>query len=64
MDYDGKLVRLKPMPENDVGVEVAQVLHDYGDGMLMVRVIPQYRVDQYDDGIRECDSNQVDAVLE
>lgn len=63
MDYTDKRVRLKAIPENGVGVEEATVIHDYGDGMLMVQVDKQYFVDRGDDGLREVDTDQIDAVL-
>lgn len=63
MDYEGKRVRLRPIPENGVGIEVATVIHDYGDGMIMVEVDREFRIDKADDGLRECHVNQIGEVL-
>lgn len=63
MEYMGKRVLLAAMPENGVEEEVGTVIEDYGDGMLMVDVEPKYRVDAFDDGLRECSTDQIVAFL-
>ena len=64
MNYDGLTVRMKTMPENGINVEeIAFVLRDYGDGMLMVKVHDEYLVDEWDDGLRECSVDQVKGVI-
>ena len=64
MNYDGEIVRLKAMPENGIHrEEIAFVLRDYGDGMLMVKVHDEYLVDEWDDGLRECSVDQVKEVI-
>ena len=63
-NYDGLTVRMKTMPENGINVEeIAFVLHDYGDGMLMIKVHDEYLVDEWDDGLRECSVDQVKEVI-
>jgi hypothetical protein len=63
MDYTDKRVLLKAIPENGVGEETALVLHDYNDGMLLVRVDPEFYVEEGDDGLRECSTDQIERVF-
>jgi len=64
MDYTGKRVRLRTMPENGIHIEeTATVLEDYGDGMLMVEVDWEHKQDTYDDCLRECSVDQVKEII-
>ena len=71
----GTRVKLKPMPENDVGEEEGVLVHlsfdsnpveeielDVGDPRQMVTVLvdEKYRDGRGDDGLRECDATQVE----
>lgn len=64
MDYTGKRVRLAADAEEGFPEEIGTVLEDYGDGMLFVEIDQEYRVDEFDDGFRECSSDQVAEVLD
>jgi hypothetical protein len=71
----GTRVKLKPMPENDVGEEEGILVHvsfgpeeieeielDVFDPAQMVTVLvdEEYRDGPEDDGLRECDATQVE----
>ena len=58
---DGDRVVLRAMPENGIfNPEYATVLEYEGDGMYMVEVDEEFKIDMFDDGLREVSEDQME----
>lgn len=55
-------VKLKAMPENGVGEELATVIAYEGDNVYFVEIDEEYAHDKYDDCYREVTVDQIEAL--
>jgi hypothetical protein len=61
----GTVVRMHEFPENDVPEEDAVVFDEpQENGTLTIRVFPEFREDEDDDGFRDCTIEQVKEILD